>query len=147
MPELPALDGAAIRVGDRWTLLLLAALLDGPLRFNELADVLVGVAPNVLSKRLRALEADGLIASSPYSRRPLRVAYGLTDAGNGLADALRLLARWGAEHPAPGTIGVAEESMPDHHVDCGTTLELRWWCPTCDRLVDPDDDATHLRWL
>ena len=70
MTDLPALEGAAARVGDRWALLLVAALLDGPRRFGELEGDLVGVAPNVLAKRLRTLEAEGLVMSR--LTRPVR---------------------------------------------------------------------------
>jgi DNA-binding HxlR family transcriptional regulator len=141
MPDLPGLDAAAARVGDRWALLLVGALLEGPRRFGELQATLVGVAPNVLARRLRTLEAEGLVVATPYSRRPLRVAYALTASGVALADALSLLAQWGAEHPS--TTGTSAE--PLHHAACGTAVEARWWCPTCERLVDPDD-ASDLRW-
>jgi DNA-binding HxlR family transcriptional regulator len=141
--DLPALDIAAARVGDRWALLLVAALLDGPRRFGELQEELAGVAPNVLARRLRTLEADGLVVAAPYSTRPVRLAYGLTAAGAGLADALRLLARWGAEHP--GGDGVLSDADPPHHTSCGTAVEPRWWCPTCERIVELDD-ASDLRW-
>ena len=50
----PHADSLA-RIGDRWTLLAIAALLDGPLRFNELQDAMGGPAPNILSARLKAL--------------------------------------------------------------------------------------------
>ena len=140
--DLAALDAAAARIGDRWALLLVAALLDGPRRFGELEGDLPGVAPNVLAKRLRTLEAEGLVVATPYSTRPLRVAYGLTAGGAELADALRLLAQWGADHPDAGT-GAAAASL--HHAACGTSVEVRWFCPTCDRLVEPDD-ASDLRW-
>src|SRR5438874_62552 len=58
---LAALDWAAARVGDRWTLLIVNALLVGPLRFGELAEALPGIASNVLSQRLKRLEADRLV--------------------------------------------------------------------------------------
>jgi DNA-binding HxlR family transcriptional regulator len=131
-----ALDEALRRVGDRWTLLLVDALLGGPRRFNELEDMHDGLAPNILSKRLKALEADGIIATTPYSQRPYRVAYTLTAGGAELASALRMLAQWGA---ARSTAAAA----PAHHVTCGTTVEARWWCPTCDRVVG-DDEAPDL---
>lgn len=142
--DLPALDAAAARIGDRWALLLVAALLDGPRRFGELQTDLAGVAPNVLAKRLRALEANGLVVATPYNRRPVRVAYGLTAAGTALADALRLLAQWGAQHPAASSAPTTD-TEPLHHTTCGTVVEARWWCPTCERLVEPDD-ASDLRW-
>jgi DNA-binding HxlR family transcriptional regulator len=131
-----ALDEALQRVGDRWTLLIVDTLRAGPRRFGELQSGLDGLAPNILSRRLKALEADGLITASPYSQRPYRVAYVLTARGAELAGALRLLAQWGAR-PASG------EAVPLHHASCGTTVEARWWCPTCARVVD-DDEAPDL---
>ena len=72
-PPVSALDVALHRVGDRWSLLLVEALLGGPRRFGELLDDLDGLAPNILSNRLKALEAEGLLAARPYSDRPRRV--------------------------------------------------------------------------
>ena len=95
-PPVSALDVALHRVGDRWSLLLVEALLGGPRRFGELLDDLDGLAPNILSNRLKALEAEGLLAARPYSDRPRRVTYVLTASGAELAGALRLLAQWGA---------------------------------------------------
>lgn len=142
--DLPALDAAAVRVGDRWTLLVVATLLDGAARFGELQEAIPDVAPNILTKRLRTLEQEGLVVAEPYSRRPVRLAYRLTGRGAALADALRLLAQWGAEHP--GTSAPAERGGPLQHQACGTPVEARWWCPTCAVEVD-DDDASDLRWV
>lgn len=133
-----ALDEAVRAVGDRWTLLLVEALLGGPRRFGELLAGLDGLAPNILSRRLKALEADGIITSTPYSRRPYRVAYALTASGAELASAVRLLAQWGAARSASG-LGVQHET-------CGTSLEARWWCPTCARVVD-DGEAPDLDYV
>jgi DNA-binding HxlR family transcriptional regulator len=146
--DLSALDAAVARVGDRWTLLLVAALLDGPRRFGELQDALPALAPNVLTKRLRHLEAEGLVVGAPYSRRPVRVAYRLTEDGTSLAGALRLLAQWGFDHghgAGPGGARV-DDAVPLHHATCGTPVEARWWCPTCARLVDPPDELSEVRW-
>ena len=66
-PATTPLEAALERVGDRWSLLLVEALLDGPRRFNELGEAVTGIAPNILSDRLRRLDAAG---SSP--RRPTR---------------------------------------------------------------------------
>jgi len=129
------LDEALSRVGDRWTLLLVDALLPGPRRFGELLAAFDGLAPNILSKRLKALEADGIIATTPYSRRPYRLEYALTASGGELAGALRLLTQWGAARGGGGA-GV-------HHQTCGSTVEARWWCPTCARTVD-DAEAPDL---
>lgn len=133
--QLSALDEAVRCVGDRWTLLLVEALRPGPRRFGELLEGLDGLAPNILSRRLKALESDGVITSAPYSRRPYRVSYALTASGAELGSALRLLAQWGAARTASG-------SAVEHRT-CGTGLEVRWWCPTCARTVD-DDEAPEL---
>src|SRR5918912_3557093 len=90
------LADAVARVGDRWTLLAVAALLDGPRRFNELQEALDGIAPNILSARLKALAEHALVVQRPYSQRPPRFVYELTASGRELAGALRLLADWGA---------------------------------------------------
>src|SRR5579859_3076500 len=89
---------ALARVGDRWTLLVVEALLPGPRRFNDLLGQIPGIAANILSERLKRLERDGLLIARPYSERPPRAAYQLTAEGAELAGALRLLAHWGARH-------------------------------------------------
>lgn len=131
-PLARALD----RVGDRWTLLVIDALLAGSARFGELEDRL-GIAPNILTNRLRQLERQGIVVAVPYQRRPLRVAYELSEPGRELAGVTRQLAAWGARHE-----GMPE---PEHHLLCGTPLELRPWCPTCERIVEPEE-ADELRW-
>ena len=131
VPASPLADALA-RVGDRWTLLVVAALLEGPRRFGDLQRELDGIAPNVLAQRLRELEDRALVVAQPYSERPPRFTYELSESGRELAGALRLLADWGAR-----TSG----AEPYRHGVCGTALEARWWCPTCGVVVeDPDDD-------
>ena len=93
-PE-PGLVRAVERVGDRWVLLIVAGLLDGPRRFGDLGDGL-GVAPNILTARLRQLTEDGLVVARPYSHRPVRHEYALTGAGRELAATLAQLADWGS---------------------------------------------------
>ena len=61
---------ALTRVGDRWTLLVVEALLPGPRRFNDLLSQIPGIAANILSDRLKRLERDGLLIARPYSQRP-----------------------------------------------------------------------------
>jgi DNA-binding HxlR family transcriptional regulator len=176
------LAAALQRVGDRWTLLLVAELLDGPKRFGELQEVVPGIATNVLSSRLRELERHGLIVASPYSRRPLRFEYELSRAGAELAGALRMLAAWGATSEPPTAtsephIGDAEEGagprrdgrtqpgpgasrgrpgprredsgagadpaelLAPVHSACGTPLEVRHWCPTCQLPASDDEEV------
>jgi DNA-binding HxlR family transcriptional regulator len=126
---------AVARVGDRWSLLIVEELLEGPRRFKDLQDGISGLAPNILSQRLKHLEREGVLLARPYSERPPRFEYELTGAGRELAGALRLLAQWGAR-------GAPHEGTPRHSV-CGTPLETRWYCPTCGLVVD-SPDATEL---
>jgi DNA-binding HxlR family transcriptional regulator len=135
--EVEPLERAVASVGDRWTLLVVHALLDGPRRFGELAEAVPGLAPNILTRRLRHLEHEGLVVATPYSRRPLRVTSDLTATGRDLAGALALLSEWGARQA--GTAALR------HHVPCGSSLEARWWCPTCDRAV-VEDETDELRY-
>ena len=128
------------RVGDRWSLLLVEALLDGPRRFNELIEVVPGIAPNILADRLRRLEREGVVRSAPYSKRPPRMEYTLTADGRDLASTLRLLADWGARRGPGGS----EAHEPLRHATCGTPLETRWYCPTC-ALTVPDREAPDTR--
>ena len=72
-------------MGDRWSLLVVARLLNGLRRFGELLDELDGLAPNILARRLARLEEEGLVVGEPYSTRPVRHAYRLTAAGADLA--------------------------------------------------------------
>src|SRR3954454_15605790 len=108
-PASPLADALA-RVGDRWTLLVVAVLLDGPRRFNELQEALEGIAPNILSARLKALTEHALVVQRPYSQRPPRFVYALTESGRELAGAFPLLADWGAR---------AGGSEPLRHHACG----------------------------
>lgn len=127
-PESP-LERAVARVGDRWALLMVSALLDGPRRFGELQQALGSIAPNVLSQRLKHLEREGVVVAEAYSARPPRFAYRLTASGRELAGALRLLAQWGAA-------GGDGEGV--RHPACGTPMEARWWCPTCAQAAEGD---------
>lgn len=153
MPESPPRGGhrsasplaaALEHVGDRWSLLVVEALLDGPRRYGDLLSDLAGIAPNILAARLRRLGRQRIVVARPYSRRPPRMEYSLTAEGRDLASALRLLADWGARHggavvsearglaTAAGTTdGGPARPEPLRHVACGTPLETRWYCPTC----------------
>jgi DNA-binding HxlR family transcriptional regulator len=142
-PIDPLVD-AVEQIGDRWSLLIVDALLPGPRRFGDLLEGIEGLAPNILSRRLGRLVSDGLVMAEPYSRRPLRHSYRLTAAGQELAGVLGLLAQWAASRHGAGpggstTVGVA-------HKTCGTPVEARWYCPTCGEIV-ADDEASELYWL
>ena len=118
---------AALEVlGDRWTLLLVAALLPGPLRFTDLRRAVPGIASNVLTERLRRLEAAGLLESRPYSTRPWRAEYRLAPSGESLAPAIQELERWA---------GASRGGLAPVHRSCGAPLESRWYCPECEEVV------------
>lgn len=134
-PESP-LHSALAKVGDRWTLLVIDALRVGPGRFSDLQTTVVGISPNILSARLRTLEADGLVVARTYQERPPRFEYTLTATGKELAGAIDLLAAWGSRH------GEAV-SAPRHDL-CGTPLEVRWYCPTCNRVATAADEGWQL---
>jgi DNA-binding HxlR family transcriptional regulator len=130
------LEAALDRVGDRWSLLLVEALLDGSRRFGEIQELLPGIAPNILTDRLRRLEREGVLVARPYQQRPPRMEYTLTAAGHDLAGALRLLADWGGRR--------SDHGDPLRHALCGTPLEARWYCPTCSQPVS-DSEAPETR--
>ena len=128
-----SLDGAARRVGDRWSLRLVGVLLDGDRTFSELAEQVDGIAPNILTARLRALQQQALVAATPYARRPVRMRYSLTEPGRRLGTAISSLAEWGARREGRAPVRA--------HEVCGSPLEMRPWCPTCERVVDDDHDG------
>ena len=134
-PASPAdgFDRALELVGDRWTLRVVEGLGAGTVRFSDLGGRL-GIATNVLADRLRRLERAGLVIATPYQRRPVRLDYVLTDEGRRLAGAIAQLAAWGAERD--GRRGVRRR-----HDVCGSELELRHWCLTCDQVVETGDDG------
>ena len=115
-PVSSPLAEALARVGDRWTLLIVDALLPGPRRFNDLLGQIPGIAANILSERLKRLEREALLVARPYSDRPPRAAYELTAEGKELAGALRLLAHWGARRTDP--------AETPRHGECGTPVEV-----------------------
>jgi DNA-binding HxlR family transcriptional regulator len=135
-PQSP-LAAALATVGDRWTLHVVSALLDGPRRFGDLQEEVAGIAPNVLAQRLRRLEEEGLVIAAPYSERPPRYVYELSEAGRGLAGVLRLLADWGARHSG---------AEPPRHAACGTPLDAVWFCRTCEAPVNPAEAGEDLHY-
>ena len=146
----PGLERATRAIGDRWSLLLVAALMEGPRRFGELQNAIPGLAPNILTARLRHLERQGVLVGRPYSRRPLRVDYHLTGRGAELAGAIRLLTAWDSAHGTHGDHqggagGAGGHAGPPRHASCGTVMEPRWWCPTCAQTApDPEGEDTWL---
>ena len=137
MSDRPSpLAAALAQVGDRWKLLVIEALLDGPARFSDLEGSVAGISTNILSARLKSLERQGLVIAEAYSERPPRYEYALTAAGKDLAGALQLLASWGIRHGG--------DTAAPHHDLCGTPLEVRWYCPTCGISTDEPGHVWHV---
>lgn len=84
-------------VGKRWTCLIVKVLLDGPLRFNELAARLKVVSDRMLSERLKELEAEGVIERRVLPETPVRVEYRLTEKGRALTPVIEAIGQWSTD--------------------------------------------------
>jgi DNA-binding HxlR family transcriptional regulator len=82
------------RVGDKWTVQVVAMLGEGPKRFNELRRAVGGISQRMLTLTLRALERDGLLTRTVYPTIPPRVDYELTKLGRSLLEPVKGLSRW-----------------------------------------------------
>ena len=82
------------RIGDRWSLLVLYALENGTLRFQELRRTVDGVSQKMLTQTVRALERDGLITRTVYASVPPKVEYALTPLGRGLTQRIAAIREW-----------------------------------------------------
>jgi DNA-binding HxlR family transcriptional regulator len=88
-------------VGERWTLLIVRELLVEPKRFTDLHSALEGIPRNLLSDRLRDLEAHGIVARHELPPPAARTVYELTAAGRELLPVIGALAQWGLAHLPP----------------------------------------------
>jgi DNA-binding HxlR family transcriptional regulator len=105
LPPSPHADGSCravasvlARVGDKWSVLVIMLLIDGPRRFNELKRMIGGISQRMLTLTLRGLERDGLVTRTVFPTIPPRVDYELTDLGRGLAEPVKALGQWAFEH-------------------------------------------------
>jgi DNA-binding HxlR family transcriptional regulator len=85
-------------VGKRWTGAMLSVLMDGPLRFSEIGQLVPDLSDRLLSERLKELENEGIVERRVYDETPVRVEYVLTDKGRALEPALRALKSWAREY-------------------------------------------------
>jgi DNA-binding HxlR family transcriptional regulator len=81
-------------VGRRWTGAILRVLMDGPLRFSEIAQAVPELSDRLLSERMKELEARGVVERNVLAGPPVRVEYGLSRMGRELEPALSELQRW-----------------------------------------------------
>jgi DNA-binding HxlR family transcriptional regulator len=89
-----AVSEVLARVGDKWTVLVVSTLGDGPKRFNELRKSLGSISQRMLTLTLRALERDGLVTRTVFPTIPPRVDYELTRLGRSLLDPVSELGSW-----------------------------------------------------
>jgi DNA-binding HxlR family transcriptional regulator len=94
----PAIREVLNRVGDKWSVLVIAMLGDGPKRFSELRRSIEGVSQRMLTLTVRGLERDGLLTRTVYPTVPPRVDYALTKLGETLLDPIQALSAWAGEH-------------------------------------------------
>lgn len=96
----PAVRDVLDRVGDKWSVLIIGMLGQGPRRFSELRRAIEGISQRMLTLTLRGLERDGLVTRTVQPIVPPRVDYALTPLGATLLEPILALASWAAEHRA-----------------------------------------------
>jgi len=92
------LSSILARVGDKWTVLIVVLLGDGPKRFNEIKRMVGGISQRMLTFTLRGLERDGLVTRTVFPTTPPRVEYELTQLGSTLWEAVEPLSSWARTH-------------------------------------------------
>lgn len=97
-PDCRAVSELLSRVGDKWTVLIVKALEERPRRFNELKRAIGGISQQMLTRTLKTLERDGMVARTVHSTVPPSVEYALTPLGRSLAAPVLALADWTFAH-------------------------------------------------
>ena len=95
-----AVSEVLARVGDKWTVLVVSTLGDGPKRFNELRRALSSISQRMLTLTLRSLERDGLVTRTVFPTIPPRVDYALTKLGHSLLEPVSSLGLWARQNRA-----------------------------------------------
>jgi DNA-binding HxlR family transcriptional regulator len=91
-----AITDMLARIGDKWSLLIVTTLGEGPLRFNELRRQITDISQKMLSSTLKVLERDGLVSRTVIPSVPPQVDYALTELGRELLQPVSALAQWTA---------------------------------------------------
>ncbi len=92
--DCAAISETLARVGDKWTLLVVELLADGPMRFNEIRRTIGNISQRMLTLTVRGLERDGLVTRTVYPTIPPRVDYELTKLGRTLREPVMAIANW-----------------------------------------------------
>ena len=104
-----AVSGILSRIGDKWSVLIVMLLADGPKRFNQLRKMIGGISQRMLTLTLRGLERDGLVTRTVFPTIPPRVDYELTPLGRSLRGPVQALGAWAFENQP--TIAKAREDF------------------------------------
>jgi DNA-binding HxlR family transcriptional regulator len=104
--DCKAARGVLARVGDKWSMLIIVLLGDGPKRFNSIKREVSGISQRMLTLTLRSLERDGLVKRTQFPTIPPRVDYELTKLGRSLWSAVQPIGSWAQDHV--GQIGKAQ---------------------------------------
>ncbi len=97
-PDCQAITETLSRIGDKWTVMVVATLSQGSLRYNEIRRAIEGISQRMLTLTLKGLERDGLVSRTVYPTIPPRVDYELTDLGHKLTVPLRSIYDWAKKH-------------------------------------------------
>ncbi len=122
-------------VGDKWTILVMRELYMGATRFEEM-QIQTAATPQMLTSRLKALEANGLVERRPYNEKPLRYEYLLTDKGWDFYPVIYALRAWGEKWCKNPDEGLAVHFV---HRACGHDVGVASVCPHCGDPVERKD--------
>jgi DNA-binding HxlR family transcriptional regulator len=111
----PKYEKAISIIGKRWTGLIIKALMERPLRFNELLKVVGTVSDRVLTERLRELEAEGLLERLVHSEAAVRIEYRLTPMGRSLEEVMNALQHWADQWIPLNSASMEELEQAAHH--------------------------------
>ena len=130
--QLCSIARALELIGERWSILVIREVFSGRRRFSEMQRTL-GVARNVLTARLQRLVEEGILERRPYSERPARYEYFLTEKGLDLWPTMIALMQWGDKHmPLPDGPPV----IVVHKGDCGGRIDDRRICERCGKQLE-----------
>jgi DNA-binding HxlR family transcriptional regulator len=97
LPECPVATTVQL-IGNKWKLLIIRNLLEGPQRFNQFQKTIPGISKKVLTDNLRSLEEDGIVDREVFAEVPPKVVYSLSPLGQSLRPIIEALKCWGTEY-------------------------------------------------
>lgn len=116
-------------VEDKWTLLVLHRIFNGKNTYKGLQDALAPIPTNILSKRLKTLEENGLIKAQLYSEHPPRYEYILTEKGMDFRHVFNAIIIWSNKYLDGCNKNVKHEK-------CEADVEIKYYCKSCNELVE-----------